>query len=226
MIHIVVYCRLKRTVSNNYVNDVFSQCCSWNSSISKLTTFSLCSLSLIEPHSIAVAFDEMKRLRYDAIQYAAKNASIFGIILGTLGRQGNPAIVQRIQETIKQAKRKYFVVLLSEITPQKLQLLSTSYNKDKSNVLCWVQVACPRLSVDWGHSFHEDEKETGIAQDRQPAATLPTVLLNPYELFVCLEQTEWQTDTYPMDYYSATGGPWTNYHASNKDRKINPTVSK
>jgi 2-(3-amino-3-carboxypropyl)histidine synthase len=158
----------------------------------------------------------MKQLRHDAIQYASKHATVFGIILGTLGRQGNPAIVQRIQKAVQQAKRKYFVVLLSEITPQKLQLLASSFQKDSRDVLCWVQVACPRLSVDWGHSFHADETNGGKGQRH------PTILLNPYELFVCLEQADWEPDTYPMDYYSNSGGPWTNYHGSNKDRKINP----
>jgi 2-(3-amino-3-carboxypropyl)histidine synthase len=164
-----------------------------------------------------LAFDEMKQLRHDAIQYASTHATVFGIILGTLGRQGNPAIVQRIQKAVQLAKRKHFVVLLSEITPQKLQLLSSSFQNDSESVLCWVQVACPRLSVDWGHSFQSDgiNGETGKEQ--------PTILLNPYELFVCLEQAEWQSDTYPMDYYSNSGGPWTNYHGSNKDRKINPS---
>ena len=160
----------------------------------------------------------MKQLRHDAIQYASKHATVFGIILGTLGRQGNPAIVQRIQEAVQQANRKSFVVLLSEITPQKLQLLSSSFQNDNENVLCWVQVACPRLSVDWGHTFQSDESDGKIGRSNRH----PTILLNPYELFVCLEQAEWQQDTYPMDYYSTSGGPWTNYHGANKDRQINP----
>jgi 2-(3-amino-3-carboxypropyl)histidine synthase len=161
----------------------------------------------------------MKKLRYDAIQYASKHATVFGIILGTLGRQGNPAIVRRIQEAVQLAQRKSFVVLLSEITPQKLQLLSSSFQKDDRNILCWVQVACPRLSVDWGHTFHSDESdgESGRRNEENP-----TILLNPYELFVCLEQEEWHSETYPMDYYSTSGGPWTNYHVSNKDRQIHP----
>jgi 2-(3-amino-3-carboxypropyl)histidine synthase len=171
----------------------------------------------------------MKRLRYDAIQYAARHATIFGIILGTLGRQGNPAIVERIQNVIRQHNHKSqqqqqqrqiqsFVVLLSEITPHKLHLLSKSYNKNNTHTLCWVQVACPRLSVDWGHSLSSEDNEDH--ESVETAGTRAPIVLNPYELFVCLEQTEWHTDTYPMDYYSNNGGPWTNYHASNKSRTI------
>jgi hypothetical protein len=45
--------------------------------------------------------------------------------------------------------------------------------------------------------------------------------LSPYELFVCLESTPWQ-DNYPMDYYSTSGGPWSNYHPDNKHRQWQP----
>lgn len=155
----------------------------------------------------------MKRLRYDAIQYASQHATMFGIILGTLGRQGNPAIVQRIQTIIRQHAKQYksFVVLLSEITPQKLHLLSQSYCRSSSkDTLCWVQVACPRLSVDWGHSMSLNDR--------------PMVVLNPYELYVALEETDWccgnNNNSYPMDYYSNSGGPWTNYYETNKERQM------
>jgi 2-(3-amino-3-carboxypropyl)histidine synthase len=146
-------------------------------------------------------YDQMKEIRQSAIQHAAAAVAVgptttatFGIILGTLGRQGNPAIVQRIQRVLHRAGVRHFVLLLSEITPAKLQLLKVN---------CWVQVACPRLSVDWGHCLSSSS----------------TPVLSPYELFVCLEETVWR-DSYPMDYYSASGGPWTNYYDTNKDRQL------
>jgi 2-(3-amino-3-carboxypropyl)histidine synthase len=140
---------------------------------------------------------KMKSLRYKAVQQAAaENANVFGIILGTLGRQGNPALLTRIQTQIQKHQKRYFVMLASEITPAKLALF-----QDKVDV--WVQIACPRLSVDWGHAL---------------STTKP--VLNPYELFVCLGATEWKDqEPYPMDYYSQAGGPWSNYHAENKDRQ-------
>ena len=36
-------------------------------------------------------------------------------------------------------------------------------------------------------------------------------LLTPYELEVALGSTAWK-DNYPMDYYSSSGGPWSNIH--------------
>ena len=40
------------------------------------------------------AFEKMKGLRVEAIRKARK-AKVFGVILGTLGRQGNPRILRR-----------------------------------------------------------------------------------------------------------------------------------
>lgn len=142
----------------------------------------------------------MATLRLAAIE-AATTAETFGIILGTLGRQGNPAIVQRLQNVLRKAGRRHFVLLLSEITPAKLQLFATNTN-------AWVQVACPRLSVDWGHLLGSNV-----------AGKPPIPVLSPYELFVCLEpSTPWR-ENYPMDYYSTNGGPWSNYYETNKDRQ-------
>ena len=137
--------------------------------------------------------DKMKGLRQVAIA-KAKAANVFGILLGTLGRQGNPAILSRIQEKLKAKGKRYFIMLVSEITPAKLALL-------ENKIDAWVQVACPRLSVDWGHHL----------SSKRP-------VLNPYELFVCLEETPFRKN-YPMDYYSQAGGPWSNYHESNKERQ-------
>lgn len=131
----------------------------------------------------------MHGLRQDAIQKAV-GGSKFGIILGTLGRQGNPAILQRVRELLAKHKKKSIVMLLSEISPQKLSLLP--------QLDVWVQIACPRLSVDWGHYF-----------------AVP--VLSPYELHVALEECEFMP-TYPMDFYSTDGGPWSNYHKDTKDR--------
>ena len=102
--------------------------------------------------------DKMKSIRYQAIE-RAKSANVFGILLGTLGRQGNPAILSKIQKQLRSKGKKSFVMLVSEITPAKLALFDNKID-------AWIQVACPRLSVDWGHFL-----------SKQP-------VLNPY---LCLE---------------------------------------
>ncbi|KAJ2781909.1 Diphthamide biosynthesis protein 1 [Coemansia interrupta] len=125
--------------------------------------------------------DEMHSLRKNAIA-AAKDAKKFGLILGTLGRQGNPKVLEELKERLVKRGIAYEIVLLSEIFPQKLALFP--------DIDCWVQVACPRLSIDWGYAF-------------------PKPLLTPYEANVALDATEWQ-DVYPMDFYAFDSlGPWT-----------------
>ncbi|CAO2644186.1 2-(3-amino-3-carboxypropyl)histidine synthase subunit 1 [Lemmus lemmus] len=57
----------------------------------------------------------------------------------------------------------------------------------------WVQVACPRLSIDWGSAFSKP-------------------LLTPYEAAVALKDISWQ-QPYPMDFYAGSSlGPWTVNH--------------
>lgn len=80
---------------------------------------------------------------------------------------------------------EYIILLLSEIQPTKLACLEKSVD-------AWVQIACPRLSIDWGYAF-----------------TKP--LLNTYEACVALGAVEWKS-TYPMDYYAQNGGVWSNYY--------------
>ena len=97
----------------------------------------------------------MREQRKQAIE-KARGATRWGIILGTLGRQGNPKILESIKRIMEDRGYTYILVLLSEISPQKLSIMS-------KDIDAWVQIACPRLSIDWGDEF---EKPT----------------LNPYEV--------------------------------------------
>ncbi|PHH69127.1 hypothetical protein CDD80_7003 [Ophiocordyceps camponoti-rufipedis] len=124
--------------------------------------------------------DEMRSLRMDAVR-AARSATRWGLILGSLGRQGNPHTMALIEKRLREREIPFVNLLLSEIFPGKLALMS--------DVECWVQVACPRLSIDWGYAF-------------------PRPLLTPYEALVALGLREgWDANggVYPMDYYSRDG---------------------
>jgi 2-(3-amino-3-carboxypropyl)histidine synthase len=80
-----------------------------------------------------------------------------------------------------------FVVLLSEIFPAKLALFN--------DIDAWIQIACPRLSIDWGYAF-------------------ATPLLSPYEAYVAYGSAEWKEDSYPMDFYRKDGGEWAVYYTN------------
>jgi 2-(3-amino-3-carboxypropyl)histidine synthase len=137
--------------------------------------------------------DKMKTIRKKAIQKAMDpSVKVFGVILGTLGRQGNPAILGHVRSLLRKHGKRSFVLLLSEVFPKKLDMFS--------HVDAWVQIACPRLSVDWGHFF-----------------TKP--VLSPYELNVALDEEKWR-EVYPMDFYTMNSGRWSNYHEENRNRVI------
>uniref|UniRef100_A0A8C8U6E5 2-(3-amino-3-carboxypropyl)histidine synthase subunit 1 n=1 Tax=Peromyscus maniculatus bairdii TaxID=230844 RepID=A0A8C8U6E5_PERMB len=126
----------------------------------------------------------MQAIRQEAIA-AARSAKSWGLILGTLGRQGSPKILEHLESRLKDLGLPFVRLLLSEIFPSKLSLLP--------GVDVWVQVACPRLSIDWGSAF-------------------PKPLLTPYEAAVALKDISWQ-EPYPMDFYAGSSlGPWTVNH--------------
>lgn len=69
---------------------------------------------------------------------------------------------QRIEHALKEKGIGYSVILLSEIFPAQLAQFQDSFD-------LFVQIACPRLSIDWGTLFHKP-------------------VLNPYELFCWVNQ--------------------------------------
>lgn len=87
---------------------------------------------------------EMRKNRKRAIDQA-KSAKRFGLILGTLGRQGSPKVMKYLEERLTAHGKQTSSILLSEIFPAKLALFK--------DIDAFVQVACPRLSIDWGTAF-------------------------------------------------------------------------
>ncbi|KIY97597.1 putative Diphthamide biosynthesis protein 1 [Monoraphidium neglectum] len=67
-------------------------------------------------HLLAETYDQsgMRAARRKAIA-AAASARRWGVVLGTLGRQGNPRIVQLLEEKLLQRGLQYTLVLLSEV---------------------------------------------------------------------------------------------------------------
>ncbi|KAL7272123.1 Diphthamide biosynthesis protein 1 [Rhizina undulata] len=123
---------------------------------------------------------ELHTLRRDAIATARK-AKKFGLILGTLGRQGNPNTLDNLEARLRELGIPYVLLLLSEIFPGKLKMFE--------DVEAWIQVACPRLSIDWGYAF-------------------PRPLLSPYEATIALglRGESWDVKRgYEMDFYGRDG---------------------
>eukprot|EP01035_Chromulina_nebulosa_P016890 gene16890-22378_t len=126
----------------------------------------------------------MKSIRQREIE-KAKHANTFGLILGTLGRQGSSHIFNRLRKIAFERGKKIIPFLMAEINPLKLELIN--------EIDVWIQVACPRLSIDWG-------------------GNLKKPLLTPYEFEVAINEVEWK-DIYPMDHYRNDAGSWGTYTA-------------
>ena len=60
--------------------------------------------------------------------------------------QGSPKVMDHLISRLEEKGKTVMTLLLSEIFPQKLALMS-------EDVGAWVQIACPRLSIDWGLAF-------------------------------------------------------------------------
>lgn len=67
---------------------------------------------------------KMTRLRSAEVE-KARSCKHWGIILGTLGRQGNIKLLDRLQALLKQRNIEYDVVLLSEISNATVGLSET-----------------------------------------------------------------------------------------------------
>jgi 2-(3-amino-3-carboxypropyl)histidine synthase len=113
---------------------------------------------------------------------AIQSARHVGIILGTLGRQGNLKLVSRLEGLLKEHGKTHSTFLMSEVTNDVLELYPT--------VDVWIQTSCPRLSMDWGTTYSKP-------------------LLSPYEAFAGLQSLPLE---YPMDNYADRGGPWSNFY--------------
>ncbi|KAI9066745.1 Diphthamide synthesis [Trametes sanguinea] len=122
---------------------------------------------------------------------------MWGVVLGTLGRQGSFKQLRAITQQLQGAPTPipYMPILLSELSPAKLALFNP-------HIAAFVQTSCPRLSIDWGYAFERP-------------------LLSPYETAVAVGKAAgWMADgegeakerakkggVYPMDFYTA-GSPW------------------
>lgn len=146
------------------------------------------------------AHDEMLAQRTVAVKRMQKiiNSNLpIGIIVGTLGRQGSFRILEVLKNLIQKVSNSpVLTFLISEINPKMLSELG------RNTIAGWVQIGCPRLSVDWGASF----------VDRP--------LLSPYELRTTIRLLQ-EIDcpnfisdrTYHMDFYASSSlGAWTPSH--------------
>jgi len=63
----------------------------------------------------------MHNIRQKEINKAA-NGQIWGLVLGSLGRQGSPKVLQTIKQRLKAKGKQFIQVIMPELMPDKLKL--------------------------------------------------------------------------------------------------------
>nr|GMD98347.1 diphthamide biosynthesis protein 1 [Ipomoea batatas] len=174
--------------------------------------------------------DGMKEERRRAIE-KAKEAKNWGVVLGTLGRQGNPRILDRLEKKMEEKDMTWTVIMMSEISPARIALFEDS-------VEAWIQIACPRLSIDWGDAFGRPlltpfEAEIALGDlpgwwERKSAVNSGACSKNGSESSknesgcscnnAGLKGEEEAVVDYPMDYYARDGGEWNSCYSKKPAR--------
>ncbi|XP_053209660.1 2-(3-amino-3-carboxypropyl)histidine synthase subunit 1-like [Panonychus citri] len=156
----------------------------------------------IENYDYIEMIDQRRKSITKAIE-VAKRGGTFGFILGTLGRQGSPKVMENMINRLKKIAPNcnHVNLLIPEIKPTLLKELGTSVD-------IWVQTSCPRLSIDWGDEF----KERPLLNPYEFNLTMDSIIKNQLDVL-----REEEKSGYPMDFYaSASLGNWTPIHRCNK----------
>ncbi|GIL88938.1 hypothetical protein Vretifemale_16848 [Volvox reticuliferus] len=155
----------------------------------------------------------MRAVRRRVIEMAC-GAQRWGVVLGTLGRQGNPSILATLERHLTAKGIPYTIILMSEVSPPRLAMFP--------DLDAFVQIACPRLSIDWGEAFSRPTLtpyEALVALDVVPGwweGAEPQQQQGQQGgigLYTGASNAEGAMAPYPMDYYAKDGGEWnSSYH--------------
>lgn len=171
----------------------------------------------------------MKECRKNAI-LKSREAKNWGIVLGTLGRQGNPRILDRLVKKMEEKGMTWTIVLMSELSPTRIGLFGDSVD-------AWIQIACPRLSIDWGDAFVKPllttfEAEIALGdlpgwwekEKKEVVVVKDDLGSNCGEGVECCGKSETCCGgndggvDYPMDYYAQDGGEWNSCYSKKPTR--------
>jgi diphthamide biosynthesis protein 2 len=122
--------------------------------------------------------------------HAARDASVFGLLVGTLGVSAYLPLMAHLRALIKKAGRKSYTVCVGKLNPAKLG--------NFAEVQAWVLVACPEGSlVDSKVRLLSLSTRTTILKSVQE---FPAPIVTPYELQLALApEPEW-TGRYVFDF--------------------------
>ncbi|KAJ1390871.1 Diphthamide synthesis DPH1/DPH2 [Sesbania bispinosa] len=173
----------------------------------------------LEKHGFRVLIPQSKPLSAADGRFHLEAFMIANQGLRPSGRQGNPKILERLEKKMRDKGFDYTVVLMSEISPGRIALFEDSLD-------AWIQIACPRLSIDWGDAFakpvltpFEAEIALGLIPGWWEKTEMPKQGcgdgINCKKSDSCCKSSYGDAKgtadfggDYPMDYYAQDGGEW------------------
>lgn len=142
-----------------------------------LITHSFCDVISYDPESKSTRVESSRTNRLLMRRYAvvqkARDADIFGILVGTLGVASYLPLIKRIRANLKRAHKKSYTISVGKLNPAKLA--------NFLEVECFVLVACPENSLIDAKDF------------LRPIVT-------PYELEIALQAEQSWTGRYVLDF--------------------------
>ncbi|THH05897.1 hypothetical protein EW145_g4460 [Phellinidium pouzarii] len=127
------------------------------------------SSGILQPQSYLT--NKLLMRRYALLQ-KARDADVFGILIGTLGVASYLPLIAHIRTQLKKARKKSYTVSVGKINPSKLA--------NFMEIECWIWVACSEAMVD----------SKGYLRP----------IITPYELEIALQpEPEW-TGKYVLDF--------------------------
>ncbi|TRM66754.1 putative diphthamide synthesis protein-domain-containing protein [Schizophyllum amplum] len=142
-----------------------------------LLTHSTCDVYSYDPITRNVKLESAKTnrmlmRRYVAVQ-KARDADVFGILVGTLGVASYLPLIKHLREVLKKAQKKSYTISVGKLNPAKLA--------NFMEIECFVLVACPENSLIEAKDFM-------------------CPIVTPFELQVALQpEPEW-TGRYVLDF--------------------------
>lgn len=134
--------------------------------------------------------------RYAVVQ-KARDADIFGILVGTLGVASYLPLISHVRKLLRQARKKSYTISVGKLNPAKLA--------NFPEIECFVLVACPENSLI-------DAKVDDVYY---PVRSLMTFfnykdffrpIITPYELDVALKTEQSWTGRYVLDFDKLING--------------------
>ncbi|KAJ7079362.1 putative diphthamide synthesis protein-domain-containing protein [Mycena crocata] len=142
-----------------------------------LITHSTCSVYSYDPRTKTSRLESSRTNRLLMRRYAtvqkARDADVFGILVGTLGVASYLPLIKHIRSLLARAHKKSYTISVGKLNPSKLA--------NFMEIECFVLVACPENSLVEAKNFMRP-------------------IITPYELEVALQAEQSWTGRYVLDF--------------------------